>query len=144
MPCGLHGVGLSGKGGRMERSSRLPRAATSRNCKKPCPERGRRTGAPDPQMLHEHILRGTAPLGGGRATPAPLLFLDSGVPPGCLLSSLTQSASFSCLPRAGEGQSRIRIALFCYCVGGTGGGRLDGSRVTLLSTLPPPGPDKSH
>lgn len=48
-------------------------------------------------MLHEHILRGTRAPGGGRATPAPLLFLDSGhaLQPRRLLSSLTQKCFIS-------------------------------------------------
>lgn len=45
----------------------------------------------DPQMLHEHVLRGACVPRWGPAAPAPLLFLDSGhvLQPRCLLSLLT-------------------------------------------------------
>lgn len=49
------------------------------------------------------------PLGGGRATPAPLLSLDSGhvLQPGRLLSSLTQKCFISLPDPPREGQSCV-------------------------------------
>lgn len=54
------------------------------------------------------------PLGGGRATPAPLLSLDSGrvLQPRCLLSSLTQKCFISLPDPRGEGQSCVKLRFF--------------------------------
>lgn len=61
------------------------------------------------------------PPGGGRATLAPLLFLDSAT---CEVQAFAQFADpkvlhFPARPTRGEGQSRS-VALLCCCVGGTG------------------------
>lgn len=69
---------------------------------------------PDPQMLHEHILRGTRAPDGGRATPVPLLFLDSRhvLQPRCLLSLLTQKCFIS-LPDPHVGKaSHVKLRFF--------------------------------
>lgn len=73
-------------------------------------------------MLHEHVLRGTRAPGGGRAPPAPLLFLDSGraLQPRRLLSSLTQKCFVSLPDPHGEGQS-VQLRFFAVVWVGWGG-----------------------
>lgn len=54
------------------------------------------------------------PLGGGRATPVPLPFLDSGhvLQPRRLLSLLTQKCFISLPDPPGEGQSCVQLRFF--------------------------------
>lgn len=74
------------------------------------------------------------PLGGGRATPAPLLSLDSGhvLQPRRLLSSLTQKCFISLPDPPGEGQSRVQLRFFAVVWVGQGGRVRPG-----LAQLPP-------
>lgn len=74
------------------------------------------------------------PLGGGRATPAPLLSLDSGhvLQPRRLLSSLTQKCFISLPDLPGEGQSHVQLRFFAVVWVGQGGRVRPG-----LAQLPP-------
>lgn len=62
------------------------------------------------------------PLGGGRATPVPLPFLDSGhvLQPRRLLSLLTQKCFISLPDPPGEGQSCVQLRFLLCGGGGTG------------------------
>lgn len=74
-PCGPHRAGLSAvrAQGRGHSSPRLCRPF--QELKKPCPERGQKDSAPpDPQMLHEHILKGTHAPGWRPGHPSPSPF----------------------------------------------------------------------
>lgn len=100
---------------------------------------------PDPQMLHEHILRGPAPLlslgSGPRCSPAFAQFADPKV------------LHFPARPARTRVEGRSRsVALLCCRVGGTGrkrdcSGWLSRSRhwpqVWVLGFPPPPPPPRS-
>lgn len=112
-------------GGQGLASPRLRHA--SQELKKPCPVRGQKDSEPpDPQMLHEHIVRGARspprPPGGGRAPPAlsrPGLWP---VPqPRRLLSSLTQKVLHLPARPAPHRDGRHVSLRFFADVGGVGG-----------------------
>lgn len=87
-----------------------------RNWKSPVLQRGQKDSAPpDPQMLHEHIVRGTHAPGSCRAPRPPLPLVSGSVlPPRHLLSSLTPKCF-----RGPPGRPRMcSVALLCWGEGG--------------------------
>lgn len=108
-----------GKGGRMEGAPHPARAATSRNCKKPCPERGQKDSEPpDPQMLHEHILRGTRAPGRRPGHPCPSPF--PGLQPRAAARVFAQFADpkvlhFPACPMLGKASHMLSCASLLLC-----------------------------
>lgn len=96
-----------GRGVRAECAPHLP-VPPSQELKKPCLERGQKDSEPpDPQMLHEHILRGTRAPGRrpGHPSPSPLPGLPHAAAQVFAQFADPKVLHFPARPARGEGQS---------------------------------------
>lgn len=126
---------------------------------KPCPERGQKDSAPpDPQMLHEHILRGTRAPGWRPGHPRPSPF--PGLRPRAAARAFAQFADpkvlhFPACPVLGKASHVLSCASLLLCGWDREEEDWRESGCPLpspaqvwspgsVSTLPPPGPDKPH